>query len=326
MKNKSAKPKKHRAPLLWACCLLMAAQYIGRFAPSPSGPLHFGSLITAVGSYLDAKANGGNWLVRIEDLDPPRCIQGAGKIVLAQLEAYGFEWDGEVLYQSDRLEIYRDAIGTLQQQSLIYPCTCTRKALLERCELGAFGTIYDRHCSARPISTAKGASLRMRILDDTLIGIDDAIQGQYKQNLNREVGDFHVKRRDGLFAYHIGVAVDDHLQGITHIVRGCDLLDSSPSQVYIQQRLGVNTPSYAHLPLALKPNGQKLSKQNLAPALFDQEAKHNIVLALSFLNQDPPADIQHRPLEEIWQWAISNWCLNSVPKTSGMFTPESVLC
>ena len=293
-----------------------APLYRGRFAPSPTGPLHFGSLIAAVGSYLEAKSQAGEWLVRMEDLDPPRCMQGADQRIINSLAAYGFEWDGEIVWQSQRFELYADALEQLRRKQLVYRCNCSRKAIIQRCSQGLYGAIYDGHC--RHLQQELGAS---RIIASGNISYADRLQGHIQQNLAQEIGDFHLLRRDGFYAYHIGVVVDDALQGISDIVRGFDLLDSTPRQIYLQRQLCYPTPRYTHLPLAVKPDGQKLSKQNLATALDDSNPVPALWEALCFLGQQPPIALQQVSLTEIWAWALEHWSLQSVPAAQGIQTP-----
>lgn len=293
--------------------------YRGRFAPSPSGPLHFGSLIAAVGSYLDAKRHNGEWLVRMEDLDPPREKVGAAESILHSLEAFGFEWDGEVIYQSQRYDLYADALHSLQQKGLLYYCDCIRKNIIARCSHGAYGAIYDGYCSDRELPEAPNQAIRIRVKGD--ITFNDRLQGSVIQDLQQDIGDFHLLRRDGLYAYHIGVVVDDAEQGITDIVRGYDLLDSTPRQIYLQKQLDYLIPQYAHLPLALKPDGDKLSKQNQATAINDQNPVPGLWEALNFLGQQPPSELKReQTVETLWDWAIQNWTFEEIPKTPGQVT------
>ena len=289
--------------------------YIGRFAPSPTGALHFGSLISAVTSYCDAKANGGKWLVRIEDLDKPREVSGAADAILQQLEAFGFEWDGEVLFQSKREKWYAEAFNLLQKQTLIYACTCTRKEIADSSQAhGIDGLIYPKTCYLNKIVASSIHTAYRAVVADKNIAFFDAIQGEITQNLARDVGDFIVKRADGLFAYQLAVVVDDAVQDITHIVRGADLLDSTPRQIYLQQLLGLPTPHYAHNPIATNHAGEKLSKQTLAQPLSTRLAGHQLFDALSFLGQHPPVEIKSNNLGEIWRWAITHWTMANVPK------------
>lgn len=297
--------------------------YIGRFAPSPSGPLHFGSLVAAVASYCDAKANHGKWLVRMEDLDKPRETEGAADDILRTLTAFGFEWDEgvnhKIMYQSQRAECYAHALTILQNKQLIYPCTCTRKEITDSSSLiGIDGHIYPKTCLRHPPDTSKKAALRIKT-DACTISFNDMIQGKTTQNLQAEVGDFVLKRADGLFAYQLAVVVDDDAQGITHVVRGADLLNSTPRQIYLQQQLSLTTPHYAHIPIVLNPAGEKLSKQTLAKALNTSLASQQLFDALTFLGQQPPAEMQHAHLSEIWQWAIAHWQINQIPRQNSAF-------
>lgn len=288
--------------------------YIGRFAPSPTGPLHFGSLIAAVASYCEAKANHGLWLVRMEDLDRPREIKGAADTIMRQLETFGFEWHGTVLYQSQRDNIYATALKQLNDQQLIYPCTCTRKEIADTShQIGIDGIIYPQTCLSHPLKPNAAMALRIKT-DNRDISFTDAIQGTITQHLATQVGDFILKRADGLFAYQLAVVADDAEQGVTHIVRGADLLDSTPRQIYLQQCLSYQTPHYAHVPVASNAAGEKLSKQTLAPALDETNANHQLFNALSFLGQNPPNEIKNATLSEMWRWAFANWKLNQIPK------------
>ena len=304
---------------------------IGRFAPSPTGPLHFGSLIAALASYCDAKSQQGLWLVRMEDLDQPRTQAGAAEHILQQLNAFGFHWDGDVVYQSQRSALYTQALESLatlpsksnhlkaSQQSIIYPCTCTRKEIVDSSTLhGIEGAIYPNTCRTNPIKPSAiktNVQPAFRIKTDGVnITFNDAIQGFVKQDLQQDIGDFVIKRADGLFAYQLAVVVDDAAQGITHIVRGADLLHSTPRQIYLQQLLGLQTPQYAHVPLAQNAQGEKLSKQTLANALNLDNARLQLVSALQFLGQNPPSSMIKQPCTAILEWAVSNWQLAAIPK------------
>lgn len=291
-----------------------STSYVGRFSPSPTGPLHFGSLIAAVASYCDAKANNSQWLVRMEDLDKPREMAGAADDILRTLEAYGFEWDGDLIYQSQRAEAYERALDELKKQGVIYPCTCSRKEIADSAIThGIEGAIYPRTCLRHASEANIHAASRVIVLDAD-ITFFDAIQGEITQNLARDIGDFVVKRADGLFAYQLAVVVDDAAQGVTHIVRGADLLDSTPRQIYLQRLLGFPMPHYAHVPVAVNAAGEKLSKQTLAKAIASEAAPALVFEALIFLGQQPPAEIKNATLTEVWRWAIANWNLSNVPK------------
>ena len=307
------------------CTESTSKPYIGRFAPSPTGSLHFGSLVAAVASYCDAKANAGKWLVRMEDLDRPREVSGAADDILRCLEAFGFEWDDEVYYQSKRDGLYAEALNQLQKQALVYPCTCTRKEIADSSAAhGIDGLIYPKTCFKTAPKSSIHSACRVLVLDRNITFLD-AIQGEITQNLARDVGDFILKRADGLFAYQLAVVVDDTAQGITHIVRGADLLDSTPRQIYLQQLLGISnlnmpTPYYAHVPIAVNHAGEKLSKQSHAePIGINSEtpsrfAAHQLFDALTFLGQSPLGEIKNATLAEVWRWAIANWKIDSAPK------------
>ena len=289
-------------------------QTIGRFAPSPTGSLHFGSLVAATASYLAARSECGRWLLRIEDLDKPREQVGAAAHIIQTLLALGFEWDGEILYQSQRLNAYQDALQHLS--SHIYPCTCSRKAIQQAGQTGALGLIYAGTCRAKTPLPAPQQQYALRLrTDDSLTGFEDAIQGYYAQRLANEVGDFVIRRADGLFAYQLAVVVDDAFQGVNQIVRGADLLDNTPRQIYLQRLLGFPTPHYAHVPLAVDQDGQKLSKQNFAPSIDRTASVQNVVAALQFLGQQPPRANDIASLTELWDWAIANWHIQNVPCT-----------
>jgi glutamyl-Q tRNA(Asp) synthetase len=277
-----------------------------------------GSLVAAVASYCDAKANHGKWLVRIEDVDTTREIQGAAQQILSTLDAYGFEWDSEVAYQSQRSALHQDNLTRLAHQFLVYPCTCTRKEIADSSQQhGVDGVIYPNTCLTHPLKTQAPQAWRVKTTPNP-IAFEDAIQGHLQQTIATEVGDFIIKRADGLFAYQLAVVVDDALQGITHVVRGADLLDSTPRQIYLQQLLGFATPHYAHVPVVCNAAGEKLSKQTLAQPLDATRANIEVFEALSFLGQQPPEHLKDATLDEIWRWAIQHWQLNHVPKQRGL--------
>lgn len=290
---------------------------IGRFAPSPTGPLHFGSLLAALASYLEAKTQGGLWLVRMEDLDKPREVAGAANHILNTLEKFGLEWDGEVVYQSQRSELYQEALNQIKAKSLIYQCSCSRKEIADSynqrpVQHGIDGLIYPGTCRDKS-STFKPYAERIKVKDQN-ISFNDAIQGKIDQNLANQIGDFVLKRADGLFAYQLAVVVDDYLQGVTHVVRGADLLDSTPRQIYLQQVLGYSTPKYAHIPVASNQAGEKLSKQTLATPIDANNAPNLLINALDFLGQTPPQDLSNYKAQEILAWAMQHWALDKIPK------------
>ena len=283
---------------------------IGRFAPSPTGPLHFGSLLAALASYCEAKTQGGTWLVRMEDLDKPREITGAADHILRTLEAFGFEWDREVVYQSERSALYQDALSQLKANSLIYDCDCSRKEIADSAQHGIDGLIYPGTCKYKANVKAPYASRVM--VHSNPIAFIDVIQGAIQQNLAQDIGDYVLKRADGLYAYQLAVVVDDFEQRISHIIRGADLLDSTPRQIYLQQLLNYPTPQYAHIPLASNARGEKLSKQTLAPAIDASQASMWLSQALKFLGQQAPKDLEEYPISDIWQWAKQHWDIQKV--------------
>ena len=322
--------------------------YRGRFAPSPTGPLHFGSLVAAIGSYLDAKHHQGKWLVRIEDLDTPRTVKGATDEILGTLEAYGLHWDEDIIHQSQRTAAYEEAFLRLKGAGAVYPCCCTRKEIADSALHGIDGQIYPGTCRNGIPAGREGRAWRVRtdldisrhsraggnpvglnkkhfeLLDSRLRGndeaqnengiveFDDALQGRITQHLEREVGDFVVKRADGLFAYQLAVVVDDATQGITDVVRGADLLYSTPRQIYLQKLMGLKTPAYMHLPVVVNAQGEKLSKQTLARPVGINNAASTLFDALVFLRQQPPAELRLNKIEPILAWAIANWQPNSL--------------
>lgn len=286
------------------------SDYVGRFAPSPTGPLHFGSLVAAVASYCDAKSANGKWLLRIEDLDKPREVKGAAASIIHCLEAYGFVWDDEIIYQSQQIEHYEKALTQLRLNALVYPCTCTRKEIADSSsQYGIEGMIYPGTCHHGQHQENKPSAWRM-LTTDRVIAFDDRAFGHIQHILSRDTGDFVVKRADGLFAYQLAVVVDDANQGITDIVRGADLLNSTTRQIYLQHALGLTTPRYLHIPIVKNAQGEKLSKQTLAPAINAQQASQDIYDALTFLKQSPPSTLRYSSLATIWEWALSHWQVN----------------
>jgi glutamyl-Q tRNA(Asp) synthetase len=277
--------------------------YRGRFAPSPTGPLHFGSLIAAVASYLQAKACGGEWLVRIEDIDPHREIPGASAAILDSLRIHGFEFP-DPLYQSSRLDLYRQITAELLKSDLAYPCSCTRQQLRQSASSGRAGYIYPGTCRSGNASDA--VSVRIRTTD-TPVEFIDALQGRQSCHLESEVGDFLIRRGDGFVAYQLAVVIDDHDQQITEVVRGTDLLYSTFMQISLQQALQYSTPGYMHFPIAVRPDGEKLSKQTGALALSSKNPVNNLFQTLVFLKQNPDESLQHASLKDIWEWASQHW-------------------
>jgi len=281
--------------------------YIGRFAPSPTGPLHFGSLVAATASFLDARANNGQWLVRMEDLDKPREVAGAAKEILNTLVAYGFEWDGDIWYQSKRIAAYETAMNTLKSNDLVYPCTCSRKQIADASTLtGIEGVIYPGTCLQQAPSPNTPAAWRIKA-ENLSISFNDLIQRKQTQNLKRDIGDFILKRADGLFAYQLAVVVDDSAQHVTHIVRGADLLHSTIRQIFLQQKLGITPPVYMHIPIVKNAQGEKLSKQTQAAPISTQNVNTNLFQAFSFLKLNPPQGLLNSSISENWSWATSQW-------------------
>lgn len=289
--------------------------YIGRFAPTPSGYLHFGSLVAALASYLDARAVGGRWLVRMEDLDPPREEPGAQAAILKALECYGFEWDGDMVRQSERHTAYAEVLNRLFNQGLAYACTCSRK------QLEPYHGIYPGLC--RNLGHAREhAAIRLRV-PELEYRFTDRVQGEYLQHLGRDVGDFVIQRRDGLYAYQLAVVLDDAWQGITDIVRGSDLLDSTPRQLYLQELLGLPQPRYLHVPLITQPDGHKLGKSYRSPPLSEDQAPPLLLRALRALGQTAPSELADASVAEIMRWGTAHWDARLIPRT--LSVPEAQL-
>lgn len=292
----------------------MQHSYRGRFAPSPTGPLHIGSLLSAVGSYLQAKSQNGKWLVRIEDLDPPREVKGASSDILKTLEAFGLYWDEEVIYQSKQHHHYRDALEQLTSKRLLYPCSCSRKQIQEASNLGKIGYIYPGLCRNGLLTTKERNAQRL-ISEDIQITFEDKIQGLVCQNIYQDVGDIVLLRADGFYAYHLAVVVDDYRQNITEVVRGYDLINCTPIQRYLQQCLAYSTPTYAHLPIIIDKNGEKLSKQTGAEAVSFTHIESTLFKLLALLGQNPPLELNDGTVCEILNWAVKNWSIKKCTKT-----------
>lgn len=286
-----------------------SAPYIGRFAPSPSGPLHFGSLVSALASYLHARAAGGRWLVRMEDLDPPREEAGAKNAILNALEVHQLFWDDGVLFQSERQQAYEQTLERLLREGLAYRCRCTRK------DIQALGGVYDGRCRDQAVSPDEPHAWRLKLFDVPEGHTEpadpycwtDLFQGPQAQSLRREVGDPIIKRKDGLFAYQLAVIVDDIHQGITHIIRGVDLLPVSAGQLAAFALLGGRPPALGHVPVANNELGQKLSKQHRAPPLDPKKAGTNLWYALDFLQQGPPRELKGAGPGAVLDWARAHW-------------------
>ena len=285
--------------------------YIGRFAPSPTGPLHLGSLYTALAGFLQARSRQGKWLLRIDDLDTPRNIKGSADSILKTLDAFGLHWDDSVVYQSQHLDAYDEILNELAKDNLIYPCTCSRKTLTD---------IYSGLCRNKQPSYNSPYALRIKT-DERIISFHDELQGLISDNLAGQHGDFILKRKDRIIAYQFAVVVDDDRQQINHIVRGFDLLDSTPRQIYLQQILGFATPGYMHVPVIIDEHGYKLSKQTRATAV-DSKTPHIVIFRLlNLLKQNPPCELQYAPTTEQLNWAIDHWNPTQL-KNSRAISPE----
>ena len=281
-------------------------RYLGRFAPTPSGPLHIGSIMAALASYLDAKKHGGKWLVRIEDLDRPRVKPGASDAILRTLETLGLHWDGEIVFQSSRIDAYAEARSRLAESHLLYPCICPRRIVKDG--------PYPGTCRRRTVPASRRHALRV-VTHDRPVGIRDRLQGDYFQRLEKDVGDFILMRADGYYAYHLATVVDDAWQHVSHVVRGGDLLESTPRQVYLQQLLNVATPEYLHIPVAVDERGIKISKStNGLDVLIRKKPADILIKSLELLGQKTDKDMVNAPAEEIGAWATKHWQPAAVPR------------
>ncbi len=290
-----------------------SAALVGRFAPSPTGPLHFGSMVAALGSCLSVRARGGRWLLRIEDVDAPRSVPGAADGILRTLEAYGFAWDGEVIWQTRRTAAYQAAFARLEAAGMLFGCACTRREMADS-SLARDGTRrYPGTCRAGLPVGREARAWRLRVPAGG-VRFEDGVQGLIEENVAADVGDFVLLRADGLFAYQLAVVVDDAEAGVSEVVRGADLLDSTARQIVVQRLLGYPTPAYAHLPVATNAAGEKLSKQTLARSIENQEPAGVLVDALDFLGQGPPGGLAESGLAAVWQWALANWSMQRVPR------------
>jgi glutamyl-Q tRNA(Asp) synthetase len=299
------------------------APYRGRFAPSPTGPLHFGSLVAAVASHADARAAGGQWLLRIEDVDEPRSRPGAESLILAALDRYGFEWDGPVTRQSERTALYEAALARLVADGYAYACRCTRRDLESAPVGGAGEHIYPGTCRDDPAASRARRQLAWRVrVGAAIVACEDRLQPSQRQNLARDVGDFVVKRADGFFAYQLAVVVDDAAQAITHVVRGADLLASTPRQVLLQKLLELPTLLYLHVPVAINAAGEKLSKQTRARTLPDTPLPA-LAAAWRFLDQ-PPRPEPPASVAEFWSWASVAWRATRLPPVTMLPAPAAL--
>ncbi len=279
------------------------APVIGRFAPSPTGDLHFGSLVSAVGSFLEAKCAGGHWLLRIEDIDPPREVAGSATRIINDLHRFGMVPDGPILYQSSRLDAYQHALNRLLGKGLAYPCACSRK------DMPASG-IYPGTCKNGIPDGKHARSIRFCVNSD-ICAFTDNLQGLVSDPAASTSGDFIIRRADGLFAYQLAVVVDDDFQGITQIVRGADLLKSTSQQICLQKALGITSPVYMHLPVAISIDGKKLSKRTRTDPIKHQDPARAIEQVLYFLGQNPPTGYS---LEVLWDWALAHWNSDLIPR------------
>lgn len=278
----------------------------GRFAPTPSGPLHFGSLVAALASCLDVRSRGGEWLLRIDDLDRGREVAGAREAIIEDLTVLGFQWNGAVQSQHERGTRYRQAVNQLREAKLAFPCACTRKDIQEQGEPGERAAVYPGTCRNGLPPGKAARSIRLRVPDET-IRLEDEWAGRICQDMAREVGDFVLWRVENIASYHLATVLDDADAGITRIVRGADLLDSTPRQILLQRLLGLPTPAYAHFPLVRAQDGRKLGKQTHAPRVDAGTPSKTLFKALEFLRQTPPAALSSAPIEDIWTWAITHW-------------------
>lgn len=290
---------------------------VGRFAPSPTGPLHFGSLVAALGSYCLARQAGGRWLMRVEDLDTHRVVPGSADDILRDLEAFGFEWDGPVVYQSQRFSAYDEALHFLREKKMVFDCACSRKEILASApHVGEEGPRYPGTCRNGLPPGRHPRALRLRV-PEQLFCFHDAVFGATEQHLADAVGDFVLKRADGMFAYQLAVVVDDAAAGVTQVVRGADLLSSTVRQIYLHTCLGQAPPDYVHLPVVLGPDGEKLSKRHGLIGLAGEVGKAAPLLrALRFLNQQVPAQAERLPAREVLADAVNNFDISRISTES----------
>jgi glutamyl-Q tRNA(Asp) synthetase len=285
-------------------------RYVGRFAPTPSGDLHLGSLYAAAASYLDARAHGGRWLIRMEDLDEPRVVPGSAAGILRTLERFGFEWDGEVVWQSRRGARYAAALDALRERKFTFECSCSRSQLADEAR-------YPGTCRAIPPSPGAPTATRLKV-ESERIEFDDRIQGRFRQNVAESVGDIVIRRRDGFFAYVLAVVIDDAAQHVTHVVRGADLLDNTPRQMYLQHLLGLDTPRYAHLPVLTEPGGQKLAKSSRSVPVVGEPVIPQLLRMFELLKLSPPSGLRGATAAEAWKWAVDSWNINNLPRRLGL--------
>ncbi|MCK4494400.1 MAG: tRNA glutamyl-Q(34) synthetase GluQRS [Methylococcales bacterium] len=294
--------------------MISPSSYRGRFAPSPTGRLHLGSLYTAVASFLDARAHQVQWLLRIDDLDTPRNCLGAAADILKTLETFGLHWDENIIYQSQQQSLYQSALDELRQQQLIYPCLCSRKNLKNQ-------PIYPQFCRNKTLDSTQKVAIRLKTTPE-IRSFQDQLQGQLSANIATDYGDFIIKRKDTIIAYQVAVIIDDQQQNISHIVRGIDLFDSTPRQLYLQKIFGFPAPHYAHLPIIVNPAGAKLSKQSFAKAIEKQHPEKILFQILSLLKQQPPAELKEASVIELLTWGVLNWNLEALTNLKTMTDPS----
>jgi glutamyl-Q tRNA(Asp) synthetase len=299
----------------------MTQRYRGRFAPSPSGPLHFGSMIAAIGSYCDARAHGGDWQVRIDDIDTARVVRGSADEILRTLEGFALDWDGHPIYESRNMDAYHNALHALRASASVFACSCSRKEIAKSGITGLEGPIYPGTCRSGLRPGRTGRSLRLRVDNHTVIDFEDLLQGPVSQDLSAAIGDFVVYRADGIFSYHLACVVGDAHQGITHVVRGADLIDSTPRQIHLQRLLRLATPAYLHLPVATNERGEKLSKQTRAAPVDAARAAATIHAVLRFLGQQPPRELVHWSAAQAIEWAVSAWRRENIPHRAAIEIP-----
>ncbi len=300
-------PGRNQGKTIGLTLSIPTPSYIGRFAPSPTGPLHLGSLYTALASFLDARQHSGRWLLRIDDLDAPRNMPGAIPAILDCLQRFGLHWDGEIYYQSQHVDAYLNAIGHLQQQEKIYACACSRK------RLAAFPGVYPGFCRNLRHPDDPQHALRVKTTHEEICFVD-RLEGPTRENLARQHGDFIIKRKDGIIAYQLAVVVDDHIQQVNQVVRGFDLLDSTGRQVFLHHLLDYPLPEYMHVPIIVDCHGDKLSKQTCAQAVDISRPAATLFLLLQWLKQNPPDNLRHATVDEMLHWAIAHWQPQSLKK------------
>lgn len=295
-----------------------ALPYIGRFAPSPTGDLHLGSLLAAVGSFLDARHHGGRWLVRIEDLDTPRVVPGSADRILRTLDGFGLHWDGDVTYQSRRIPFYTAALNQLESAGRTFQCSCSRRELV-----GDGDTGYPGTCRNGPTRSGIPTSTRFRVADDCVVFFDDRVQGNYRFSA-RELSDIVIRRKDGIIAYQLAVIVDDAAQHVSHVVRGGDLLLSTAWQIALQRALSLPSPRYAHLPLVVERTREKLGKSRQSVPVDPAAASAYLTAVLRMLNHPPPAEFEHDTPARLLAWAARNWNLEALAGVHSIMARDTV--